>query len=399
MISAQIIDAGTVPVRDPLANVPGMDSFYWNEGDFETDNIDRRQEETNAIVRAAGDLAIAPWPSPLTNQAPIDKTERYEARGDEGFLLNLYRHDLLTGQNPPAPAGEARLDLDDAATVDPNDARLTREYTWREQQEKADDPTQWIRLDSKNVTGGTRLKEPLAMAWRGLNGAEYLIEIPDQSLIAPVDLRFPERYYATTDDGIRLDQAEGERAMALQAGGRYRLYLRPRRWRYVATVIAHYLYISPFEVVPIDEFFIRAHTHRPPFYPYRHNLLETSQNPDVPNFYGDLRSYDEGVNWQWVHSRSANALSSEIINGQFYTLCLVKLFIGNEDPDVSITRYPPEAGDVVLGIGRIDQASGREVRTWIVQNQDLTHVYPWTLISENLVPWRVVPETRELPIF
>ena len=399
MISAKILDAGTTPVIDPLDTTPGMTAFYWNEADFETDFMADRQEEINAIVRDAGPLEVEPWPVPLTRHAPIDDTERYEATGDEGLILELYRVDHLRDETPPAPAGEVRLDLDSEPATDPNASRITREKTWREIQAGAENPTEWLRLDSKNVTGGTRLKDPVSVQFRGLVGQEFRLVVPDQMIFAPFDLRYPERYYVRDDDGRRLDDERGLHEMSLQNGGDYTLYLRPRRWRYVATVIAHYLLISPFEVVPMDEFFIRAHFHRPPYYPYRHNIIESSANPTVPNYYGDLRSYDEGVNWQWEHSRAAGYLAQEIIDAQFYTLCLVKIFIGNEDADVTISQYPPEANDVVLGIGRRDRSTGREVRRWVCQKYDLTHVYPWTVISQNLVPFRVVPETRELPIF
>lgn len=399
MITAKLIDAGTQAVIDPLNSKPGMTAFYWNEADFETDNLDDRQNPINGYMTDAGELEVEPWPTPLTRQAPVDNTDRYEAPGDEGLRMELYGVDQLVEDTHPAPAGDVRLDLADFPQTDPNDGRLTRENTWLEIQAAAEEPTEYLRLDSKNFTGGTRLKDPVALQWKALAGQEFRLVVPDQSLFSPLDLRYPERYYVRDDDGRRLSDEESRHLMSLQNHGDYLIYLRPRKWRYVATVIAHYLFISPFELVPHDEIFIRAHTHRPPYYPYRHDILTTSQNPTLPNYYGDLRSQDTGVDYQWVHSRSAGTLAQEIIDSQYWTLCLVKLFLRNEDADVTISRRPPDTNDIVLGIGHRDTFTGREVRRWIVQKYDLTHLYPWTVISQNLVPFRVVAPTRETPIF
>lgn len=396
MISAKILDAGTSPIKNPVLLgpfPPGMDGLVYREIDFEEDNVDPRPAEINDAMRAVEDVSIRPWPEELPGQSWIDKTRRYETDGDDGFRLNLYRHDRTSGTYAPVPAGEITLELNEPRETNEQAARITRELTWEEIQNRATTPADWLRLNVENrKSTGTDLENPLSIQWRGLRGTEYRLEMPDQSLFAPFDFRYPERYQGMTDDGVLLDPNETAGRLSLFAGGRYRLYFRPRKWRYVATVIAHYLLISAFELVPFSEVFTRANTQRPPFYPIRHDLIHTSKIKTIPNFYGDLRSWDAGINWQWEHTRSAAAIAHEIIDSQYWTKLLVKLFVGNEDADVTITRYPPDPDDIVFGIGRIDTATGRESRTWIVQRAELVDQYPRIVLGQYLVPFAVTPE-------
>jgi hypothetical protein len=393
MISAQLLDAGTTAKVNPATYpvTPGMDSIYYNEDDFEEDGVDPRPTAINVLLKDVGEFELKPWPEPFLKNCWIDTTKRYELDGIDGFRLNLHRFDRTTEATPIVPAGEAALELDVEKELGGAPARFTRELTWQEVQARAADPTQWLRLDVINRNqAATDLEDPISAQWAGLRGTEFRLELPNQSLFAPFDLTHPERYRVELDDGTRLPEEEAAHRMTLHAGGRYRLYLRPRKWRFVATVIASYAYISGFEYFVAQETFTRAHTHRPPFFPIRHDLIHTTKTADVPNYFGDLRSVDAGISWQWEHSRSAAAMAHEMIDGQYWTKLVVKIFAGNSDPDVTISSRPPDKGDIVLGIGRIDNYSGRESRSWIVQDKDLTHLYPWEVLGQYLVPgWYV----------
>lgn len=391
MIVAQLFDAGTIPRKNPATfpSVPGMDSVYYNESDFEEDGVDPRPHEINELVRTVNDFDLAPWPEKMSGKCYLDNTSRYQSDGLDGLQLTLHKFDRLTGESPIASAGEWRLDLSDDQQLDREAGRVVRELRWREVQERAETPAEWLRLDliNENLTG-TNLKDPLFANWIGLRGKEFQLELPDNILFAPFDLSHPERYRVLDDDGNQVESELSPHLLNLYNGGRYRIYLRPRKWRYVAVVIVHYAHISPFEYFIAEETFTRAHTHRPPFYPYRHDIIETSKYAIIPDYWGIYHSLDIGVNWQWEHSRSAHALAREIMEGQLFGKLYSKIFAGNEYPVVTITTREPDPDDIVLGIGRID-SSGREDRFWIQQTANLYSVYPWTVIGSFIVPWSV----------
>lgn len=394
MITAQLLDVGTIPLLNPATYdpVPGMDRAYFNEEDFEEDNVDPRPAEINELILGTDEFELRPWPEKLSNRCWIDNSPRYVSDGLDGLQLNLHRYDRLSGETPFTPAGEWILDLDAHQQIDREPARVVRELTWREVQERAANPAEWLRLDLINrATSGTALEDPLFARWQGLRGNEFRLELPDNVLFAPFDLTHEDRYRVLDDDGLPLDSDLSPHVLNLYNGGHYRIYLRPRKWRYVATCVVHYWYISAFEYFRAQEIFTRAHTHRPPFYPHRHNLIQTTKTADLPDYFGTYHSYDTGINWQWEHSRSAAALSREIIEGQYWTKLVVKLFGGNEAPWVTVSSRPPDRNDIVLGIGRID-SSGRESKYWIQQTQDLTSIYPWEVLGSYLVPWYVTGE-------
>jgi hypothetical protein len=246
-----------------------------------------------------------------------------------------------------------------------------------------------LRLDTGNETGGTLLREPLELAFDRLRGASYHLELPDQSLFTPFDMRYPERYLVVDGNGRPLPDDQAEQVMSLRNGGRYRLHLRPRRWRYAATVWAYYVYISAFEYVPASEIFFRAHFDRPPFHPYRHNLIETTKTTPLTGWFGTPLSQDIGISYQWETSRSAEGLRTEIIEGQFYTLCLSKIFVFATDAEVTVYRYPPRQNDIVLGIERVDQATGASQIWWVVARWEQFDEYPVTVLGQYLVPFDV----------
>lgn len=390
MITAQLLDAGTYPLKNSVLfeTVPGMDSVYFNESDFEEDNTDPRPREINELILATEDLELKPWPKRISNRCWIDNTPRHVSDGLDGLRLNLHRFDRLTGETPLVPAGEWILDLDARQQLDTEAGRVVRELTWKEVQDRAEAPAEWLRLDVINRAGHTKLTDPLFANWRGLRGNEFRLELPDNVLFAPFDLTNADDYQVVGDDGEPINSELSPHFMNLYNGGNYRLYLRPRKWRYVATVIAHYWYISAFEYFRAQEVFTRAHTHRPPFYPNRHNLIQTTKTADVPDYFGTKHSTDDGIAWQWEHTRSAGTIAREMIDGQYWTKLIVKIFGGNEMPVVVVSSRPPDPGDIVLGIGRID-SSGRETRYWIQQTADLIAAYPWEVLGSYIFPWYV----------
>ena len=388
MIHCALHDGGTVPMLRPDA-VPGMDEMYWREGNFEEGVAEDRTRETNAVMQATDPVTMRPWPEPMPRHAWVDWTPRYEADGDDGLRFSLHHVDQITESSALVSAGEVLFTREPQPLLDASEGRLIRALDWREVQARAEDPTEWLRLDTDNESGGTHLKQPLELIYDRLRGATYHLELPDQSLFTPFDLRYPERYRVVTDDGRELSDEEAAQALALRNGGRYRLHLRPRRWRYVATAWAYYALISGFEYVISTEVFTRAHFDRPPFYPYRHDLIESSKTTPLSGWFGAPLSYDEGIESQWGLSRSSQALRLEILDGGFRTLCLVKLFLFATNAEVTVWRYPPQTGEIVLGIDRVDQATGSSSRWWVVAKEDQATEYPATVLGHYLVPFCV----------
>jgi hypothetical protein len=384
MIYARPYDAGTVVTHDDANEPPGMDRVYWREADLEENIGENKAEQINRAMMDPEPVELRPWPELFPAHAWIDWTDRYQADGDEGLRLEVHSVDSLGGRAHPTPAGVARFTTDPQPLVEPTEERIQRAATWQEVQGLYG--PDWLRLDTKNETGGTRLKAPLALNFGRLRGTGFRLVLPDNSLFAPFDLTHPERYHVTDEDGRHL---AGDHWLDLAPRGHYNLYFRPRRWRYVAVVIAHYWIVSGFESFPADEVFTRSHYDRPPFYPYRHNYPQSAASTSYQNYFGFPRSYDQGITEQWNMSRNAGALRLEIMEGQIYTLCWAKIFIGNEDADVALYRIAPRAADVVLGIGRVDPATGSESRVWVHQLEDAAAWYPDKLLGQYLVPFAV----------
>ncbi|MCP4897622.1 MAG: hypothetical protein GY906_11675 [bacterium] len=390
MISAQLYDAGTEPVLAPRVQ-PGYDELYWKESRLEESLLEDRQTEMNRAIVSLDPIEMAPWPEPLPGTAWVDVTQRYAFDGADGVAINLYQVDGITGACVPAPGGQARLTTTPRPEVNLAEERLLPDLTWRQVQARAETPAAWTRHDTKNTTGGTRLEAPLVAVFDRLPpGPGYRIELANNSLFCPFDLTHPERYRLLDDDLMPLPTEGAEHRMTLDDGGVYALYLVPRRWRYVAEVVAHFVWISGWERVPMIEYFIRAWTNRPPFYPFRHDLLTTSQTTQMEHpYYDGLLSYDNGIVWQVDHSRGAAELRTEIVQAQYWTICNVYLLTGVEDARVSIWRQPSRVWDIVAGIGRIDQATGMESRVWLQQVEDVSSLYPQTLLGQYYVPFWV----------
>jgi len=379
VIYAEARDALTHPILTTKV-VPGEDRLLWTEVDTEEDIRTDLLQQTNAAMRAVDPyLTVAPWPLPVPRQAPLDYTMRYR-----GFELRLHQFDQAFGAWAPAPGGRATI----APITNPLDRDqqvMSRMLRPEEIRETAADPTRWIRLPFQNEYTGTVLKEPAWMRWQGMHNGRFTIEVPENDIFEPFDLTKPERYVFVTDDDSTIEH--GEEWGAFGDNARLVFYLRPRRWRWIVTVLAHFEHGNWYESVANDEVFISVFYLRPPFYPMRHNIGETAQSYsyEVFNFYGQPRSLDIGLTSAWDLSWHSRELRRQILDQQWFTLCEYYVFTGNEDPDLALVAMPPRVGEIVAGIGFVDEASSRESRIWAKQTADLSSVYPQRTIGQFLL--------------
>jgi len=399
-LTVKMFDAGTQPVYPDATDIPGCDRLYWREGTTWEENVaSPRIAEQNFEMWDTldlGSVSMDPWPETLPPVAWADFSSSNRAYGSDGVRPELYHNDPFTDPAaadwPLCPAGAGRLELNPEPTADPEEGRVTTTLDYLEIQ--AVQGPQWYRLETDNEHLGTRLKKPLLMVWARLTGPSYRLVMPDNSIYTPFDLRHGLDWYFLVDEHrARIPDELAEGLLDLANRGHYTLYLRPRRWRYVATVVAHFMYISFAWQFLAQEYFIRSHYDRPPFYPYRHNVITSSMSAPLTNYFGHARSYDLGIAWQWEHSYNATLLAREILNAQWKELCFAKLFVGNEDADITLWRQQPRRGEVVAGLGRLDTVTGDEHIAWIVQRVDLpSTTYQDQVLGQYLVPFRVDPD-------
>jgi hypothetical protein len=396
-IRAELYDAGTTLIKVPWGGKPGMELAYFREIDMEYDftQDDYRIGEINdALLATEAWVDLAPWPQPFPGVMWVDYTPRYYGEeGPGGLQLTMY-HWYAWGDDEnafnPVPAKLSQMSRPDFQVpfADRTDERMGDSLTQEEIQERNDHPTKWLRLPTRNETGMCELLQPAALVQRGQVGASFGLASNYNPLFFPFDLRRPEYYSMVTEDGTTVSEETKIQHMRLMADGFYRLYLVPARWRWVATVAATFVYISWFEAFYTREVFTHAWFNRPPIYPIRHNVLTTSQYPGLEynfNFYCS----DLGVNDGFDRSRGSAFLRQQIIEAQWYTMSEVYLFVGNDPVTLTLWQYPPEPGDVVLGIGKMDSWTGSEERLWLIQKQSVADRWPNTVIAQYLVPFIV----------
>jgi len=379
VIFAEARDALTMPILT-RAVVPGEDNLLWTEVDTEEDvRVDLLRQTNDAMRRVDPYLTVAPWPLPVPRQAPLDYTMRYQ-----GFELRLHQYDQAFERWAPAPGGLARI----APITNPLDRDqqvMSRMMKPEEIRETAADPTRWIRLRFQNEYTGTVLKDAVWMRWQGMHNARFTIEVPENDIFEPFDLTHAERYVFVTDDDRAIEH--GEEWGAFGDNARLVFYLRPRRWCWIVTVLAHFMHGNWFESVANDEVFISVFYLRPPFYPMRHDIGQSAlpESYELLNFYGQPRSLDNGLSSGWDLSWHSRDLRAQILAQQWFSLCEFYVFTGNEDPDLALIAMPPRVGEIVAGIGFVDEASGRESRIWAKQTADLSMVYPQRTIGQFLL--------------
>lgn len=373
-IYAGLYDAGTT-LRKQRTH-PGADTAWWTDDRLFEDRIfdlGTKIPQQNEAMRDLAGLDVAPWPDRFPSHVWIDWTNRYEHRGadpGDGLALNLYQLDQISDLYPPLPGGELRYNYTPDHLLDPEEARLLPELTWREIRARAPEPTDWYRLDTLNEAGGTQLKAPMALVVDGARNP-VVLELPDNSLFTPFDMRDGSARYRLIDGdtGLELtaDQLDAG-AMALLPRGHYNVYLRPRRWRYFVVVYAVYLYVSLFETFYVNTAVSYAWYDRPPTYPIRHDVLNHPTGGDG------------GIWWQFEHSMAAAQIRTEIFDNQWNTFSEAFVFSHIDHTELWAYRYWPLPGEYVLGVERVDHSTGRGSTVWAqTLNSEKTR-YPQELI-------------------
>ena len=392
-----MFDAGTTMIIDPLVNIPGMDSGYFRELDMEyTWPGERQVAINNLFVDTPTNGIYRPWPDAFPWRCWMDHTDRYEGE-DGGPHFTLYQWDDLFQSFDPVPLETATIieDADYDAIADPADTRVTDWMTSEEvvAAEGSADPTTWLRQPLRNEVGGRDghncdLKNRVVINQAGHTGAHFTLAGDYNPIYAPFDLRHPEWYDVLGSDGQSIDysgsQLVKDQLCSIINDSSARVYVRPANWRWVATVKAYYYYVSWFEFFLTSEIYTQAYFNRPPIYPVRHDLIHTTQTQSV-EWENVFYSSDPGISYGFNSSRSAGWLRYQIIDAQWWSLSEAYIFAKNDPLTLALWLWPPEAGDIVLGIGNVDHITGDEQVIWFRQNRDLTDEYPRTVIGSYIV--------------
>jgi hypothetical protein len=396
VIAIRLRDMGTVPVNAGFI-APGMEELYYRGERSYMETINSQSaEKSNAAAKEIYPVTISPFPEPMPGRMWIDWTERYERIGNDGLRFELYHDDLSVG-SPLVAAGAFGLSVttDPDPEVNPADSRLLRELTNAEQVARRGG--EWLRAPLRNEQpGGTDLQAPALIYAQDLRGEAFQLAMPDNSLFTPFDFCYPERYIIVSDDddATQIQEPDQVRAMlAFRNGVNYTLYLRPRRWRYVAETIAHYAWISMFEFVLMDEWFIHSWWDRPPIYPIRHDIMHTSLVSDHWHTYYDPLAYDIGIDDYWMRSPQFGVLTKLMLDAQVWTVSFAYILLGAENCKTTIWRYEPRGYEYVCGIGTHDYATGDEGRFWVMAKPDVDWVtlYPRTILGQFLMTFWVDP--------
>jgi len=400
-IWAEMFDAGTTMIIDPLVNVPGMDQGYFRELDMEYTWPAERQALINEeLIDTPFNGTYRPWPGQFPWRMWVDYTDKY-AGVSGGLKSTFYHWDQYLSDFEPVPSDLAQIEktADYEPNVERRYERMTRQPDSEEIAATFDEPeasTEYLRLPVYNEPGGKHgancnLLDPLILEHHGHVGYEYKLVLDYNPLFAPVDMRHPEWYDIVRPDGSTLDQVGKQHVLSLLDNGAYRIYMRPANWRWVASVSARYIYISWFEAFYTQQIFTHAWFNRPPIYPVRHDLIHTSKVLDF-EYQGSYYSTDAGVEYGFNSSRGAGWLRYQIIDAQWWTLSEAYIFVNNEPAKLVLWLWPPEEGDIVLGLGEIDRATGSQQTFWLRQNRDLTDVYPRTVLGLYIILDFVVAE-------
>lgn len=352
-----------------------MERARWRELDMEERVIEAnsgsRLPAINAGIRAAGYKRLRPWPVAIPNHAMLDR-----ATANEGLTIQLHQQSTVTQRWSPVPEGTMAFTGQNRA-LDRNQWRAATMRTPPEMRELiVTEPYEWVRLPFDNEPN---LRAQLTASWVGLHSPRFTFSIPDNNIWTPFDLTIEDRYHWIGDNGQIIDGMKyfgniGDRS-------RVALYLRPRRWRWFARVVAHFWIVTGFETAPNDEIFLKVFYDRPPFFPIRHELPRTIGNALAFHPYEGTLDYDRGIERHFQLSRAFGELQEEIVQQQYYSLCTSYILAGVDPAAITIQRATPRQGEIVCGIGIRDQKTGVETRAWALQIVDLTSVYPQQTIS------------------
>lgn len=376
MITLRHYDAGT-RLTAVAGGVPGMvEPRYLEVRMYETRLGDNAEWINEWLRQIHPGVEIAPWPEDMPRKAWVDVTNRY-IDVDDGFRLVGHHYDQVNGDYAEIPGGQMPMLAAPDHEMDRGDGRIIRSLDWRDVRER--EGRGWIRLDTSNKLSGG-LTSPAMTQIEGLHaGSRVALELPDNHLFAPFDLRHCDRYYAEDEDGALLTPAATALAGLVADGGSYRLYHRPRRWEYGVLMQVDYLYASFVESFVMSIMFSFFWYDRPPFWPYRHDILHTGDNP---------LGVDAAI-YAAVNSTEATAMMrGEIAKLEFHTPCEILTFLGVQPAMVTVWRIPERAADPFLAIERYDRATGDAValKWWRYRtNQDA--YYP----KRSIGYWEQVP--------
>lgn len=386
----ELFDAGSVLTKVPWMDTPGMENAYFRAMDMEYQFPATLQNQINSdLITTPVRTDLLPWPEKFPNRCWIDWTPRYEGE-DGGLQIGTLRYDFMSARWNFVPAEMTQIPTDASYSpvLNPNDTRIADAKTVAEVAAEGEHPTEWLRLPLYNEQGGKdygycQLESPTSVVQNFHQSNEYRFVVNYSPLFAPVDLTHPEWYQAVNSDGVPVP--DRDRWLSMRPDGRYRLYLRPANWRWTVTVWANYLYVSFFEMFTTRLIFTTAYFDRPPIYPRRHDLIHTTQTADW-EYMGNMYSTDAGISWAFDLSRGAMQLRHEIIDSQWWTQSEAFIFLNNEQASIAMWLWPPEPGDIVFGLGQVDNATGHEQVIWFKQVVDLTDEYPRTVIGSYAVP-------------
>ena len=348
---------------------PGMDLCWYTQDRLEEDLRDygatRNAEYDHAT--SVGYVDLEPWPVPFPAEAWVDAS-----RYTDDLRVQLMTLDGELGVPAPAPAGDLVLEHDHG--IDSEKDRLSSAVSWRDVQASNPDLRRWMRLDSKNESVGM-LGTELVLRWRRVRAGRHRLVVPDNALYTPFDATDPGRYLVVSDGGALV----GEGGLDI-GDGETVVYLKPRRWRFLAKTIAHYLYVTPFESVPNDELFIMAWHDRTPFWPVRTDAVHTAGRSDMYWFDGTPLAWDDGIEYYWEHCRHYGELVQQIVSQQYFSMCVSYILVGVEPAMITVEQERVRAGEVVAILERRDD-SGVCSRTLVVAREDEEEWYPRTVVG------------------
>lgn len=401
MIYAELFDCGTTFVKYPWNDVPGMDQGYYRELDMEHYWPSERTDEIrDAILAVPNRVDYEPWPQQLSGYLWIDWHKSYW--GDVGGpQIKLWHYDFWADESHPVPAA-VTMTQDRRQppwpqyggvneSIEPLDRRSARTKTQDEINDNLEVPTddKWIRLPLINEIEQPQLTDPVIIKQGNHQGTAYLPSVNYGSCFQGVDLtKGVDWYNFIDDDGNEMSAEEGMERSYLRDNATYRLYLAPAKWRMTCFVLAHYWYASYTESYGVPLQFVKAFYTRPSVYPVRHDVNHTKDQTVITWLDTDY-SFDDGVNSAFDRSRGSLDLRQEIIDQQWWTLSEAFIFIFNDPVLMALWQHPPDPGDIVLGIGRVDYG-GNESRHWVVQKKDINHIWPREVIGLFFTPWSVL---------
>ena len=351
MISAFLCDGATDTNIERVV-VPGMDRLAWRSTAMESEYTRQRPivvASTNEAMLTRDPVTVAPWPTGLFSQQPIDNTRRYA-----NFPLHLGAYDMFSGKTTPLnhryiSDGNYSITKDDRISVtEALNPEKIREYS--------EDPTDWLRLPHVNEGPSVGMGSQLNVIWNGLPSNAYRLSLDDNIFFSPFDLTelslFPESTYGVYDDtgnkAAHIGNAD------LHEGGTYVIGLRPRTWRISARTRAYYYRVTPFFIQLFYVDFITTSYNRPPVYPYRHDAHHSAQSTPINDYLGTPVSYDYGIYYQFANSIAAQTLRRQISLVQSYDQCMIYVIAWVEPATLFIWAEEAAVGEICCTITRKD---------------------------------------------